>query len=100
MNVRKRDTGNGKIINVINLMVWTLVSGDETKKTYYATMWLAAKKIKNGLNKNTLEPHRAYYINKIKRFLDNPEAYEVQQTPVLPDGSPIGTDAFCSQFTL
>ena len=31
-------------------MVWTLVSGDETKKTYYATMWLAAKKIKNGLN--------------------------------------------------
>ena len=57
------------------------------------------KRIENGLKKNTLEPHRAYYINKIKRFLEYPEAYEVQKTPVLPDGSPIGTDTFCSQFT-
>ena len=57
------------------------------------------KRIENGLKKNTLEPYRAYYINKIKRFLENPEAYEVQETPVLPDGSPIGTNTFCSQLT-
>jgi hypothetical protein len=39
----------------------------------------------------------SYYLNKINRFVDNPEAYEVLQTPVLPDGSPIGMDTFCSQ---
>jgi uncharacterized Fe-S center protein len=39
----------------------------------------------------------SYYINKIRRFLENRDSYEVQQTPVLPDGSPIGTEIFCSQ---
>jgi hypothetical protein len=81
-------------------VLFGLHANNNTTASVKAISFGVIKRIENGLKKNTLEPHRAYYINKIKRFLDNPEAYEVQETPVLPDGSPIGTDTFCSQFTL
>ena len=81
-------------------VLFGLHANNNTTASVKAISFGVIKRIENGLKKNTLEPHRAYYINKIKRFLDDPEAYEVQETPVLPDGSPIGTDAFCSQFTL
>ena len=81
-------------------VLFDLHANNNTTASVKAISFGVIKRIENGLKKNTLEPHRAYYINKIKRFLDDPEAYEVQETPVLPDGSPIGTDAFCSQFTL
>ena len=38
-------------------------------------------KLKNLAHRNFLEKN--YYLNKINRFVDNPEAYEVLQTPVL-----------------
>ena len=81
-------------------VLFGLHANNNTTASVKAISFGVIKRIENGLKKNTLEPYRAYYINKIKRFLDNPEAYEVQETPVLPDGSPIGTDTFCSQFTL
>ena len=81
-------------------VLFGLHANNNTTASVKAISFGVIKRIENGLKKNTLEPHRAYYINKIKRFLDNPEAYEVKETPVLPDGSPIGTDTFCSQFTL
>ena len=81
-------------------VLFDLHANNNTTASVKAISFGVIKRIENGLKKNTLEPHRAYYINKIKRFLDDPEAYEVQETPVLPDGSPIGTDVFCSQFTL
>ena len=81
-------------------VLFDLHANNNTTASVKAISFGVIKRIENGLKKNTLEPHRAYYINKIKRFLDNPEAYEVQETPVLPDGSPIGTDTFCSHFTL
>ena len=81
-------------------VLFGLHANNNTTASVKAISFGVIKRIENGLKKNTLEPHQAYYINKIKRFLDNPEAYEVQETPVLPDGSPIGTDTFCSQFTL
>ena len=80
-------------------VLFGLHANNNTTASVKAISFGVIKRIENGLKKNTLEPHRAYYINKIKRFLENPEAYEVQKTPVLPDGSPIGTDTFCSQFT-
>ena len=81
-------------------VLFGLHANNNTTASVKAISFGVIKRIENGLKKNTLEPYRAYYINKIKRFLENPEAYEVQETPVLPDGSPIGTDTFCSQFTL
>ena len=81
-------------------VLFGLHANNNTTASVKAISFGVIKRIENGLKKNTLEPYRAYYINKIKRFLENPEAYEVQGTPVLPDGSPIGTDTFCSQFTL
>ena len=80
-------------------VLFGLHANNNTTASVKAISFGVIKRIENGLKKNTLEPYRAYYINKIKRFLENPEAYEVQETPVLPDGSPIGTDTFCSQFT-
>ena len=81
-------------------VLFGLHANNNTTASVKAISFGVIKRIENGLKKNTLEPYRAYYINKIKRFLENPEAYKVQETPVLPDGSPIGTDTFCSQFTL
>ena len=81
-------------------VLFGLHANNNTTASVKAISFGVIKRIENGLKKNTLEPYRAYYINKIKRFLENPEAYEVQETPVLPDGSPIGTDTFCSHFTL
>jgi len=81
-------------------VLFGLHANNNTTASVKAISFGVIKRIENGLKKNTLEPYRAYYINKIKRFLENPEAYEVQETPVLPDGSPIGTDTFCNQFTL
>ena len=80
-------------------VLFGLHANNNTTASVKAISFGVIKRIENGLKKNTLEPHRAYYINKIKRFLENPEAYEVQETPVLPDGSPIGTNTFCSQLT-
>tara|TARA_B100000767_G_scaffold275095_1_gene310405 strand:+ start:51 stop:2519 length:2469 start_codon:yes stop_codon:yes gene_type:complete len=55
------------------------------------------KRIESRVRSNKSDSNSLYYLNKIKRFLENPESYEIQQTPVLPDGSPIGMDYFCSQ---
>ena len=81
-------------------VLFGLHANNNTTASVKAISFGIIKRIENGLKKNTLEPHRDYYINKIKRFLENPGAYEIQETPVLPDGSPIGTDTFCNQFTL
>lgn len=50
--------------------------------------------------KRSKQPYKSYYLSKIKRFIINPDDFEVQETPVLPDGSPIGMDTFCSQFKI
>tara|TARA_B100000767_G_scaffold265223_2_gene281051 strand:- start:7724 stop:10195 length:2472 start_codon:yes stop_codon:yes gene_type:complete len=78
--------------------LFELHANKKTTTSVKAISYGILKDIENDLKKAKSEPYKTYYLNKIKRFLANPYEFEVQETPLLPDGSPIGTDAFCSQF--
>ena len=81
-------------------ILFDLYVNSKTTASVKAISYGVIQRIESGLKKNKTVNYNPYYLNKIKRFFENPKAYEVQETPVLPDGSPIGTDAFCSQFNL
>ena len=40
-----------------------------------------------------LSPYGMEYMRLIKRFNDKPEAFKLESSPKIPDGSPIGTDS-------
>jgi ribosome biogenesis GTPase A len=80
--------------------LFELHANNKTTASVKAISFGILKGIESDLKKAKSEPYKEYYLNKIKRFLANPDEFEVQETPVLPDGSPIGSDAFCSQFKL
>ena len=79
--------------------IFELHANNKTTASVKAISFEILKDIEDDL-KRSKQPYKSYYLNKIKRFLANPDEFEVQETPVLPDGSPIGSDAFCSQFKL
>ena len=77
--------------------LFDLHANAKTTASVKAISFSVIEEIETVIKNNKSMPNGSYYLNKINRFIDNPEAYEVLQTPVLPDGSPIGMDTFCSQ---
>ena len=80
--------------NYLNAL-FDLHANTNTSATVKVTSFNLIKELETSLKKS--KGDNSYYISKIRRFLENRDSYEVQQTPVLPDGSPIGTEIFCSQ---
>ncbi len=79
--------------------VFELHTNANTSASVKAISFGIINRIERFLN-SSKDPHRFYYLDKIKRFYLNPQKFEAQETPVLPDGSPIGETPFCSQFPM
>jgi hypothetical protein len=96
---KKRAKGYyGELEKIVNYNVlkhiMQLGAGKNTLPQVEAIVNFELMKLKTWLGSKPIDPFTTFLIKEIERYLGNPKAFKLPDSPKMPDGSPIGMACF------